>query len=479
MLFIGVDLGTSKISGVAVRADTGQMVAQSWVANDACVTSADDQRRGRSEWNADLIVARGMRCLAELSGRLSEASRQVAGIGITGQQHGVVIVEGGTALTPLINWQDRRCNDRNNRTGRSYLEEARALCDAGAELRCGCRLQPGFAAATLYWLLQNGLLPGSGTACCIMDHFAGLLTETAPQSEPSSAGGMGVFNVARRTWDDPSINALGLPRALFPQVAEANQPLGALCREVAQATGLPAGAPVFPAIGDHQASYLGSVSHRESDVLVNVGTGAQVAVFTQECAFEPPVELRPFPVAGNLQSNVGLAGGWAYRLFAQFVSAIGTNLFGGDSGDALYGALNRLAAAVPSGALGLTCAPTFAGTRANPDARGSFTGITPQNFTPAHFARALLEGMARTLAEGYGDIARSLGRARHLRLVAAGNGLRENALLAQLVAQALELPMAFTRHREEAAFGAALVAAAGTGAHADLAAAAKAMIHYQ
>src|SRR5262249_46381517 len=49
------------------------------------------------------------------------------------------------------------------------------------------------------------------------------------------------------------------------------------------------------------------------------------------------------------------------------------------------------------------------------------------------------------------------------RLIGAGNGMRENGLLAQLVADAFNLPPAVPAHREEAAFGAALMAAVGTG----------------
>lgn len=476
---IGIDLGTSKIVGLAVDALTGDVAARAFRQNGAEVTSAEGRARGRSEWNARQIVDRGLECLAELAGLLAGRSRDVLGIGVTGQQHGVVLIDRGEPQTPLINWQDRRANEQEPGTGRTYLESARARLDTLAAQRCGCRLQPGFAATTLYWLTQQGLLPRTGLACCIMDYFAALLTQSEPRCEPTSAGSTGVFNVAQRTWDEASIRALGLPRELFPPIVEANQALGRLCAQAGSATGLATGTPVYPAVGDHQASYLGCIADRECDVLVNVGTGAQVAVFTPDLGFDPPVELRPFPVAGNLQSYVGLAGGWSYRLFESFVRAVVTDVFGRAPQEHTYEALNRLAASVPAGALGLRCDPAFAGTRANPDARGAFYGITPQNFKPAHFARALLEGMARAMAEGYQTLRAPQNRRRHQRLVAAGNGLRENALLAELVARELAMPMAFTVHREEAAFGAAILAAWGAGLHADLAAAARAMIRYE
>src|SRR5207245_9987441 len=107
----------------------------------------------------------------------------------------------------------------------------------------------------------------------------------------------------------------------------------------------------------------------------------------------------------------------------------------------VYEALNRLAAGVSSGASGLNCEPFFTGTRAEPDRRGLFAGISPENFTPAHFARALLEGMATAFRTSYDLIVEVCGDALTPRslLVCAGNGLRENPLLVELVSDAFQM----------------------------------------
>jgi len=124
--------------------------------------------------------------------------------------------------------------------------------------------------------------------------------------------------------------------------------------------------------------------------------------------------------------------------------------------------MNELAAAIPAGSGGLRCEPRFSGTRLDPTVRGSISGLSPQNFTAGHLCRAILEGMGRSLYEGFLAI-QQVNQAQPTLLVAAGNGLRENALLAEIVSEAFNLPLLFTRHREEAAFGAALVASVGTG----------------
>jgi len=477
-VIVSIDLGTSKITSLALDTAEGRIVARGTVVNDADVTTEIDRAIGRSEWDARRIVDLGCQCLRSVADQLGERRNDVAGLGITGQQHGAVVVDSDSRpLTPLINWQDRRGHDRMSGVDVTYLEAARQTLGDKAAQRAGCWLQPGFSGLTLFWLKENRLLPAHGHASFIMDLFGGLLADAAPVTEPSCAGSSGLFNVQARTWDFEAIESLGLPAELFPEIREADQPIGTLGHEMAQATGLPAGVSIFAPIGDHQASFLGSIRDHSHDVLVNVGTGAQVAVYTDGHQFTPPVELRPLPIRDNLLSNVGLAGGWSYQGLENFFRRIASDVFQIDPTKPVYEILNRLAAAVAPGADGLICDPHFSGSRADSSRRGAFTGVTPQNLTPGHFARAVLEGMSRSLAEGYQLIASTETRT-HRRIVAAGNALRDNAVLRECVRNAFGLPMLFTRHREEAAFGAALTAAVGAEIFPTLEAAAT-LIEYE
>lgn len=458
-IVLGVDLGTTKITSIALETTSGAVSAVATVANDANITADSDRLRGRSEWDADRIVAQGLKCLKLVAEKLGNQASQVTAIGVTGQQHGMLLVDrAGDPISPLINWQDRRALDLIKGSDRTWLEETRSLLGEDAWLRTGCRLQPGFMAGTLYWLKAHDRIARDDRALFIMDLFGSVLTGQPAVTEPSCAGSSGVFNVLTRQWDPESIAALGLSRAMFPDVREANQKIGRLTKEMASETGLPDGIAISAPIGDHQASFLGSVRDRSNSVLVNVGTGAQVAVYTDKTEFVPPIELRPFPCGGNLLSNVGLAGGWSYQVLEQFFRDVGRAMFQQSGTDALYEHLNRLAESVPAGADGLRCDPSFSGTRLDPAVRGAITGLSPQNFTARHLARAVLEGMARSLREGYAAIEKVTGRS-HSKLIAAGNGLRENPLLSEIVADAFGLPISFTDQREEAAVGAALIAA--------------------
>lgn len=462
-IVVGVDLGTTKITSVAVDLRSGTIIAIGSAPNDARVTSPSDAARGRSEWDAKQILTATCQCLTKLAEQLQQRLSDVVGIGVTGQQHGMVLVDSQlNPISPLINWQDRRALDPMPGSETTWLHAARSALGTDAWQRTGCWLQPGFMAVTLFERVKQRTVPHGARALFIMDYFTAAITGTSPVTEPSCAGSSGVFNVETREWDDAAIAALGLSRDLFPEICEAHQQVGKLSAKFGMMTGLPVGTPVFAPIGDHQASFLGSVADPANSVLVNVGTGAQVAMYTEGSSFVAPIELRPFPCSGNLLSNVGLAGGWSYQVLEQFFADVGLRLFQEKSNAKLYSVMTELAAGIPAGSDGLRCEPRFSGTRLDPTVRGSIQGLSPQNFTAGHLCRAVLEGMGRSLYEGFQAI-QQVNQAKPTSLVAAGNGLRENPLLAEIVSQAFNLPILFTRHREEAAFGAALVASVGSG----------------
>ncbi|MHB0859222.1 MAG: sedoheptulokinase [Anaerolineae bacterium] len=466
-LFIGLDIGTTKLGAVALElGETARVLVRHGIPNHAAYTPEGFPERAELDLHAMARLVTQL--LAETTQRLGPLAAQVAGIGVTGQQHGLALLSPeGRFLMPAVTWQDRRTLEILPGSAETYLE--RFIAQAGgpeAFAPCGCLPAAGYLGPTLFWLKAQGCLPAEpALACLIPDAAASLLSGAPPCTDPTDGGSSGLLDITRNAWHEPAIQRLSLPENLFPPVRPSGAPLGGLTAALAAATGLPEGLPVAVALGDNQASFLGSVRQAES-VLVNVGTGAQISAMADGFHRLPGLDTRAFPDGRYLLVGAGMFGGRVYADLHAFFQGVGRAFFGVSGGEDLYPAMERLGAAVPPGADGLRCAPYFGGARADPQRRGSYTNISTANLTPGHLVRALLEGMADAFYTFYEVMQPALparAASEPLSLIGSGNGIRRNALLSEILARRFGASLAVPAWEEEAAAGAALAAAAGSG----------------
>lgn len=473
MQYLGLDIGTTTITAVVLNVKTGAVVTVQTAPNTYEITSASDKKQGRSEWDADRIIAQAQTVIKQAV----NTAGPIAGVGVTGQMHGVVLVsDQGNAIGPFIGWQDRRGLENKPNTDTTYVEHMRQIAiDLGA-FDQGCRPHPGYLGTTLFWLAQTNRLPQGVTASFMPDYAVAQLTGTRPITDATNAAGSGLFNSIHRVWHLDLLHQLGLQKEHLPDIHPSGETAGSITRAIADLTGLSEGTPVCVACGDNQASFAGSVGNYTNSVLINVGTGGQVSAYVPTSKPTVELEARPFMDGGFLLVGAGLVGGRSYAWLRDFFKGIGQAFFGATGNEDLYDIMNTLAADVPKGSDGLFCEPLFTGTRREPHRRGLWQGVGTTNFTPGHMARALLEGLAEQFARLYDEMG-TIGAGGRTQLVGAGNGIRKNALLRHILEDRFDMTMAVPKHTEEAAFGAALMGAIGHGTFAHLKEAGQ-VIHY-
>ncbi len=99
---LGLDLGTTSISAVAVGEDGG-LVAKTTKVHHADLKSLPT---GHAEQSPAVILDAAIDALRDVGSKLREPP---SCLGITGQMHGVVLIdEALQPLTNLITWQDKR-----------------------------------------------------------------------------------------------------------------------------------------------------------------------------------------------------------------------------------------------------------------------------------------------------------------------------------------------------------------------------------
>jgi len=417
-LLLGVDAGTTTLSLILVSAASGEIVHRTTLPNDSRMSDSDAQGMQDAQRIADLAL--------DAVSSLLDAFPGISAIGVTGQMHGVVCLdESGKAVSPLYTWQSQLAD---------------SACCGEILQKTNWRVYPGYGHATLYALCKSGSLPESAKQyCTIMDYIVMRLTgRKSPLIHSTNAASLGLWNLKEKHVDEDALRML-LPDALnIPQVTDA------CC-----AAGFHRGVPVSVAIGDNQASFMGSVQDEAHSLLLNYGTGSQLSLVCDSPA-TPGGEIRPYLNGQYLLCRSALCGGRAYAMLEQFFAAFAAQV--GCSGSSFYEQLNALADNAYRSGNRLHVATQFCGTRDNPDLRGSITGIDEASFTPGALALGVLQGMADELHDGFDPAAHP----QICRVVASGNAVRKNPVLRVVLRDTFAMDLALTAHQEEAALGAAL-----------------------
>jgi sugar (pentulose or hexulose) kinase len=456
---VGLDLGRTHVTGVLVDTAWRQVVRHAQRPNDAATKPILPTRAEQKPHRLRALV---LEILAELAGD----GTPVDSIALTGQMHGLLCVDaGGEPVTPLISWQDQRTweGQPGNLTSLDRLfsrldDLAPRQSSEQAWYENGCRIDHGYGAATLFWLVEQGELPATTHRVCTLPGWmAAQLTGTLPVTDPTLAASWGSYSLPGGGWNVAFLDALGLDAQLMPPVRPSGEPLGGLLPELARRVGMQAGVPVLNAVGDGQAAYLGSVTDPAQELLFNLGTGGQICWMLPQ--FAPPtraVETRPLPGERYLRVGASLCGGAAYAWLNHTVRGWLSDFGVHAEEQAIYERLNALAMTC-NDAGSLRVRTTFLGKRGDDSVQaGSIEGISLDNLQLGALARATLSGIIDELYDLYR--AHASETASYSRLIATGGGLRRNPLLPGLIEERFGLPVHVHQQRGTAALGAAALA---------------------
>lgn len=456
----GIDIGTTSVGISIIDAGDGRVRRSLSRAHEAALASERLWERVQDPGRILAIVRRLIR-------ECGEDWRQVEAIGLSCQMHGIVYTDDrGEAVGPLYTWQDGR-GALPSADGRSYADRLQAAA--------GYPLASGYGAVTLYHQAENGEVPRSAARLCTIGDYVGmrLCGKAEPLMEASNAAGIGLYDETAGRFDRSAAERAGLPAGLFPAVAQEGAVLGTT----------PDGKRVAIAIGDNQASFLGAVPSLEGHMLVNIGTGSQLSVYSREPA--PPGggwECRPFPGGGYLLVYAALGGGKSYAMLERFYREA-LRVFSAANGEeppagALYARMNGLALDALTRKLALPRVDArFFGSREDSAARqisGAISGIDEDGWTVGQLTAGWLGGILDELLDALERLPRALA-AEVRAVVGSGNGIRANPAMQLLLREKSSLPLLLPESREEAAFGAAIHAAAAAGLHTDHAAALRRM----
>ena len=355
---IGIDVGTSAVKAIAVSED-GEVLARREVPYPLSTPRPGWSEQDPGDWWKATEQA------------LDGLSDDVAGIGLSGQMHGLVTLDdAGEVIRPAILWNDQRtgaeCDEIEERVGFDRLVSL-----------TGNRALTGFTAPKLLWLRKHEPEAYGRIAHVLLPKDYVRLRLTGERAiDVADASGTLLLDVAHRRWSDEVLDALELDAGWLPPLLESPEESGRT----------PAGVPVAAGAGDQAAGALGVGVDRPGPLSVALGTSGVVFAALPEFAAEPQARVHVFCHA--------VPGAW--HAMGVMLSAAGSLAWLRDITGGEFTELVDEAARWDPGVERLTFLPYLTGEstpHADPDARGSFTGLSIRHDRGA-LVRAVLEGVA-------------------------------------------------------------------------------------
>jgi xylulokinase len=444
-MYLGLDCGTSGLK--ALLTDEGGEP----VASTARSYSPDRPRPGWSEQNPDDWASAMAGAIADLKDSAGKALGAVRAIGFSGQMHGAVLLDrADKPIRPAILHNDGRAFLEAEELVRAYPDLARVV---------GVKPMPGFTGPKLKWIAKNE--PGNRRlvkALLLPKDYLRLTLSGERASDMSDAAGTWLLDEARRVWSPEAFAACEADPAWAPRLFEGSAPVGQIRPELADALGLPRGVLLAAGGGDAAVGAVGLGAIAPGEAFISLGTATQLIVATDRYMSAPEKLVHSFAHA--------LPDRW-YAM-AAMLNGAGALAFAGRLLGASPEALEREAAADYPGPGAVLFLPYLSGERTpldDPYARGVLFGMSEPT-SRADVARAVMEGVALTLADARDCLTTAGARVERAGLIGGG---AKSALWTRMIAAATGFTIVRMKGGETGpAYGAARLARmAATGETAE------------
>ncbi len=439
MLTIGIDSGTQSTKTIVLDVETGDILASAQRGYDLIGGLPPGHLEQDPQVWLNAVDDTVRECLALLGARKSE----VAAIGVSGQQHGLVpLNKENEVVRPAKLWCDtstiRECEDFGQEFG-----GAKGLIELA-----GNPILPGYTAPKILWLARNE--PGNYAAsnCFLLPHdYINFWLTGEKSMEYGDASGTGLFDVRTRKWCQPLCDFIDKTLLDFlPTPKSSHVPAGLLRDKLREQWGLEKSPIVSAGGGDNMMGAIGTGNVVPGVLTASLGTSGTLYSCAEEPVIDPEGEVAAFCDSGDA---------WLPLVCTMNVTVATERvrmMFGWDHARA-----EEEISGVDAGADGLLFLPYLNGERTPnlPNGCGVLHGLNTSNMSPAHLARATMEGV--TLGLGYGmKRFNELGvAATEIRLTGGGS---KSAVWRQICADVFNVPTVCLRSSEGAALGAAVQA---------------------
>lgn len=455
MEYIGVDLGTSAVKLLLMN-EAGEI--RKVVSREYPLSFP---KSGWSEQEPEDWFTQTIDGLREL---LADTDRtQVAGIGVGGQMHGLVVLdEDDRVIRPAILWNDGRTTKEVSYLNDTIGKDTIVACTGNIAFA-------GFTAPKILWMRENEpeLFDGIRKIMLPKDYLVYRLSGSF-STDYSDASGMLLLDVEHKKWScDSSISMLdlcGIREEQLPALHESFDAVGTLKPEIASELGLSSSVVLAAGAGDNAAAAVGTGTVGSGRCNISLGTSGTLFITTDRFRVDENNALHALAHADG-----------AYHLMGCMLSAASCNkwwmdeVIGVKDYEGEQGGIDRL------GENRVFFLPYLMGERSpwnDPLARAAFIGMS-MDTTRTDMTQAVLEGVAFAVRDMY-EAARTTGVTIDRSMICGGGA--KSPLWRKIVANVLNLPIDVPACEEGPGMGGAMLAMVACGAYGSVEEAADAIV---
>lgn len=439
-MYIGIDCGTQGTKAIILDSQRKQVVGVGYATHGLI-----ENTQGRREQTVEDWINAFKSALHSAIKQANISPKQIKGIGVSGQQHGLVMLDENDR--PLYNvklW----CDTETAQENADYIAKIGGNQTACNQL--GIMVQTGYTASKLAWFrkhypeqyqrISKIMLPHDYLNYWLTGNFC---------TEYGDASGTGYFDINKREWHFDAFKQLAPeldPNLVLPQCYPAQQKIGFVLPHIANEFGLSHDVIVSTGGGDNMMGAIGTGNITQGIVTMSLGTSGTLYTHT-----DTPIPQLPFEIANFCSST----GSWLPLICVMNMTSANKLLM--DLFQIDVERFNQLIAQSPIGAEGIRMLPFFNGERVPPlpEAKATIFGLDSHNFTQANLARATIEAASFTLRYGL-DLFHQAGLATsQIRLIGGG---AKSAIWRQMIADIMNVDIICLKESESAALGGAIQA---------------------
>jgi xylulokinase len=439
-LFIGIDSGTQGTKVIVFSRKENKIISEASASHELI---EDD--RGKREQDPSWWIDACMKAMEKALNQNNINPKDVCGIGVSGQQHGMVALDkNGNVVRPAKLWCDTATTAQADGITNSLggFENVHKLI--------GNAIAVGFTASKVLWLKENEPDNYARIDKILLPHdYINYWLTGEKKAEYGDASGTAYFDIRNRKWSTEVLNAIdnsGKLENCLPELIAADESVGIVRKELAEKFNFSDSVVVSSGGGDNMIAAIGTGNVSPGIVTASLGTSGTIYCFSDK----PVVDSH-----GELAAFCSSDGNWLPLVCTMNVTVsteLTRTLLGLD-----IKTLDEQISRAPVGSGGLILLPYFNGERTPPlpNAKATLYGLTSTNYQSQNVCRAAMEGATFGLKYGLEVLERKGIKASELRLVGGG---AKSKIWRQIVADIFDCSVVCPITQEAGALGAALQA---------------------